>query len=378
MDNFEDIRPYTPEEIPAAIEMLIGDEYFKKALAYVVPDTSGFLQKMPTVKSIDEFQQEMLFPIIKWLMGMVSDGVNGSGFSYIDNNKGYTYISNHRDILTDALFLGFLLRANGLKSPEMALGDNLLVYPWMRTLVRLCKGIIVYRNLPLKRTLEEASRLSGYINQTLSENNNSVWIAQREGRTKNSDDRTQESVLKMLSFAGKGDMKSNVMALNITPVSISYEYDACDYLKAQEFQLKRDNAEFKKSPKDDLNSMAVGLMSKKGKVNFVITEPINAKIEALSDELTKAEFYTSVATIIDEAIHQGYVLYPINYAAYDLLKGTELFTDKYSAEEKQKFSDYVDGQVAKIKDLPSPDKPFLRDRILEMYSNPLKNKLKLD
>ena len=274
--------------------------------------------------------------------------------------------------------MGFLLRANGLKSPEMALGDNLLVYPWMRTLVRLCKGIIVYRNLPLKRTLEEASRLSGYINQTLSENNNSVWIAQREGRTKNSDDRTQESVLKMLSFAGKGDMKSNVMALNITPVSISYEYDACDYLKAQEFQLKRDNAEFKKSPKDDLNSMAVGLMSKKGKVNFVITEPINAKIEALSDELTKAEFYTAVATIIDEAIHQGYVLYPINYVAYDLLKGTEMFTDKYSAEEKQKFSDYVDGQVAKIKDLSSPDKPFLRDRILEMYSNPLKNKLKLD
>ena len=262
MDNFEDIRPYTPEEIPAAIEELMAEEYFRKALAYVTPDVNGFLQKMPLVKDTDQFQQDMLFPVIKWLMGIVSDGVQGSGFSYIDNNKGYTYISNHRDILTDALFLGFLLRTNGLKSPEMALGDNLLVYPWMRILVRLCKGIIVYRNLPLKRTLEEASRLSGYINQTISENNNSVWIAQREGRTKDSDDRTQESVLKMLSFAGKEDMRGNVKALNITPVSISYEYDACDYLKAREFQFKRDNAEFKKTPKDDLNSMAVVLMSR--------------------------------------------------------------------------------------------------------------------
>ena len=130
MDNFEDIRPYTPEEIPAAIEMLIGDEYFKKALAYVVPDTSGFLQKMPTVKSIDEFQQEMLFPIIKWLMGMVSDGVNGSGFSCIDNNKGYTYISNHRDILTDALFLGFLLRALFvMRILRIAFSTALVEYP---------------------------------------------------------------------------------------------------------------------------------------------------------------------------------------------------------------------------------------------------------
>ncbi|MBR5241072.1 MAG: 1-acyl-sn-glycerol-3-phosphate acyltransferase [Muribaculaceae bacterium] len=378
MDNFEDIRPYTPEEIPAAIEELMAEEYFRKALAYVTPDVNGFLQKMPLVKDTDQFQQDMLFPVIKWLMGIVSDGVQGSGFSYIDNNKGYTYISNHRDILTDALFLGFLLRTNGLKSPEMALGDNLLVYPWMRILVRLCKGIIVYRNLPLKRTLEEASRLSGYINQTISENNNSVWIAQREGRTKDSDDRTQESVLKMLSFAGKEDMRGNVKALNITPVSISYEYDACDYLKAREFQFKRDNAEFKKTPKDDLNSMAVGLMSRKGKVNFVITEPINDKVDALPESLTKAEFYTAVAKIVDEAIHQGYVLYPINYAAYDLLKGTDMFADKYTAEEKEKFSMYVDGQIAKIKDLPNPDNNFLREKILEMYSNPLKNKLKLD
>ena len=324
MDNFDDIRPFSPEETPSAIEELIGEEYFKKALSYVTPDVESMLQKFPAAKNPDEFQQGILFPVLKWLIGLVSESFQGSGFSNIEKDKGYTYISNHRDILTDALFLGYLLRNNGLKSPEMALGDNLLVYPWMRTLVRLCKGIIVYRNLPLKRTVEEAGRLSGYINHTIRDNKNSVWIAQREGRTKDSDDRTQESVLKMLSFCGGGDMRSNILSLNIAPVSISYEYDACDYLKAQEFQAKRDNAEFKKSPKDDLNSMAVGLMSRKGKINFVITEPINAKVEALPENLTKAEFYTAVAKIIDEAIHSGYVLYPINYAAYDLLNGTEM------------------------------------------------------
>ena len=378
MDNFDDIRPYTPEEVPAAIEELISEEYFKKALAYVTSDVNSMLQKFPAVKSTDEFQQGILFPVLKWLIGIVAESCQGSGFSNIDKDKGYTYISNHRDILTDALFLGYLLRGNGLKSPEMALGDNLLAYPWMRTLVRLSKGIIVYRNLPLKRTLEEASRLSGYINRTIQENKNSVWIAQREGRTKDSDDRTQESVLKMLSFCGGGDMRTNVMSLNIAPVSISYEYDACDYLKAREFQLKRDNSDFKKSPKDDLDSMSVGLMSRKGKINFVITEPINSKVEALPESLTKAEFYTAVAKIIDEAIHQGYVLYPINYAAYDLLNGTDKFTEYYTQEEKDKFSAYVDGQIAKIKDLPSPDYDFLREKILVMYSNPLKNKLKLD
>ena len=180
MDKFEDIRPYTPEEMPSAIEELMKEEYFKKALSYVVPNAELFMQRFPAMKNTDEFQKEVLFPVIKWLIGIVAESFDGSGFSNIDTKKGYTYISNHRDILTDALFLACLLSSKGIKTPEMALGDNLLVYPWMRTLVRLCKGIIVYRNLPLMRTLEEARRLSGYINHTIRDNQNSVWIAQRE------------------------------------------------------------------------------------------------------------------------------------------------------------------------------------------------------
>ncbi|MBP3353490.1 MAG: 1-acyl-sn-glycerol-3-phosphate acyltransferase [Bacteroidales bacterium] len=377
MDNFEDIRPFTPEEVPAAVQELMKEEYFQKAASHVVPDLNLFLKQFATIKTTDEFQEKALFPLLKWLISVVSDTFEGSGFSNIELDKAYTYVSNHRDILTDATFLSLLLTKNGIKSPEMALGDNLLVYPWMKTLVRITKGITVYRNLPLKRTLQEAHRLSGYINYAIREKGSSVWIAQREGRAKNSDDRTQESVLKMLVLEGGGDMRSNVMALNIVPVSISYEYDACDYLKAREFQLKRDNSEFKKSPKDDMDSMKTGLMSRKGKINFVIAKPINDKVVALPEDISKAEFYTAVANIIDESIHEGYVLYPINYAAYDLLNGTERFVENYTAEEKDNFARYVDGQIAKIQDLPSPDYNFLREKILEMYANPLKNKLKI-
>ncbi|MBQ7818199.1 MAG: 1-acyl-sn-glycerol-3-phosphate acyltransferase [Bacteroidales bacterium] len=377
MDNFEDIRPFTPEEVPAAVQELMKEEYFQKAASHVVPDLNLFLKQFATIKTTDEFQEKALFPLLKWLISVVSDTFEGSGFSNIELDKAYTYVSNHRDILTDATFLSLLLTKNGIESPEMALGDNLLVYPWMKTLVRLTKGITVYRNLPLKRTLQEAHRLSGYINYALREKGSSVWIAQREGRAKNSDDRTQESVLKMLVLEGGGNMRSNVMALNIVPVSISYEYDACDYLKAREFQLKRDDSEFKKSPKDDMDSMKTGLMSRKGKINFVIAKPINEKVAALPEDISKAEFYTAVANIIDESIHEGYVLYPINYVAYDLLNGTECFVENYTAEEKDKFTKYVDGQIAKIQDLPSPDYNFLREKILEMYANPLKNKLKI-
>lgn len=377
MDNFEDIRPFTPEEVPAAVQELMKEEYFQKAASHVVPDLNLFLKQFATIKTTDEFQEKALFPLLKWLISVVSDTFEGSGFSNIELDKAYTYVSNHRDILTDATFLSLLLTKNGIKSPEMALGDNLLVYPWMKTLVRITKGITVYRNLPLKRTLQEAHRLSGYINYAIREKGSSVWIAQREGRAKDSDDRTQESVLKMLVLEGGGDMRSNVMALNIVPVSISYEYDACDYLKAREFQLKRDNSEFKKSSKDDMDSMKTGLMSRKGKINFVIAKPINEKVAALPEDISKAEFYTAVANIIDESIHEGYVLYPINYVAYDLLNGTERFVENYTTEEKDNFARYVDGQIAKIQDLPSPDYNFLRERILEMYANPLKNKLKI-
>ena len=374
-EQFDDIRPFNDDEIPAAVASLSKEEYFRKAIGYLPGDTETFMKEFSTVSTTDEFQTRMLFPFLKWIAATTSDSLRGVGFENLDPSKSYTYISNHRDILLDATLLGLLLAEHGIPTPETALGDNLLVYPWMSELVRVNKSIIVYRNMPMMKTLEEAHRLSGYINHALRDKNRSVWIAQREGRAKNSDDRTQESVIKMLAFEGEGDIRHNVEALHIVPVSISYEYDPCDYLKAREFQLKRDNPEFKKSPKDDLNSMSTGLLGKKGNIRFTISGSISDEAAKLPCHLKRAEYFTAVAGIMDRRIHQGYCMFSGNYVSYDLLTGTEQFAGKYTEAEKQKFQDYLEGQLSKIDNLPNPDYKYLRTKILEMYANPLRNKM---
>lgn len=374
-EQFDDIRPFNDDEIPAAVASLSKEEYFRKAAGYLPGDTDSFMKEFAKVSTTDEFQTKMLFPFLRWIAATTSDSLRGVGFENIDPSKSYTYISNHRDILLDATLLGLLLAEHGIPTPETALGDNLLVYPWMSQLVRVNKSIIVYRNMPMMKTLEEAHRLSGYINHALRDKNRSVWIAQREGRAKNSDDRTQESVIKMLALEGDGDIRHNVEALNIVPVSISYEYDPCDYLKAREFQLKRDNPDFRKSPKDDLNSMSTGLLGKKGNIRFSISGSISGEAAKLPCHLKRSEYFAAVAAIMDRKIHQGYCLFAGNYVAYDMLKETPRFTDKYTADEKRKFEDYLEGQLSKIENLPNPDYPYLKTRILEMYANPLRNKL---
>ena len=374
-EQFDDIRPFNDDEIPAAVASLSKEEYFRKVAEYLPGDTDTFMQEFSKVSTTDDFQTRMLFPFLRWIARTTSDSLLGVGFGNIDPSKPYTYISNHRDILLDATLLGLLLAEHGIPTPETALGDNLLVYPWMSQLVRVNKSIIVYRNMPMMKTLEEAHRLSGYINHALRDKNRSVWIAQREGRAKNSDDRTQESVIKMLALEGDGDLRHNVEALNIAPVSISYEYDPCDYLKAREFQLKRDNPDYRKSPKDDLKSMSTGLLGKKGNIRFSISGSINAEVAKLPCHLKRSEFFTAVAAIMDRKIHQGYCLFAGNYVAYDMLAATGRFADKYTAAEKQEFETYLEGQLAKIENLPRPDYPYLKARMLEMYANPLRNRM---
>ena len=193
-EQFDDIRPFNDDEIPAAVASLSKEEYFRKAIGFLPGDTETFMKEFSTVSTTDEFQTRMLFPFLKWIAATTSDSLRGVGFENLDPSKSYTYISNHRDILLDATLLGLLLAEHGIPTPETALGDNLLVYPWMSELVRVNKSIIVYRNMPMMKTLEEAHRLSGYINHALRDKNRSVWIAQREGRAKNSDDRTQERI----------------------------------------------------------------------------------------------------------------------------------------------------------------------------------------
>jgi len=224
--------------------------------------------------------------------------------------------------------------------------------------------------------MESSQLMSRYIHFAVTKKKENIWLAQREGRAKDSDDRTQESVLKMLAMGGEGNgFAEKLRDLNIVPLTISYEYDPCDYLKAKEFQMKRDNPGFKKSKQDDLDNMKTGILGYKGRVHYHCGTPVNAWLDELSG-LPKNEFYKTLAERMDREIHEGYRLYPCNYIALDDLNGSTAYSSHYTAADRQRFETYLKGQLDKIS-LPEKDETFLREKMLAMYANPLRNKLKV-
>ena len=370
--EFDEIRPYNDEELPQIFEELIADPAFQKAATDAIPNVPFELlaQKIRACKSKLDFQETFCYGILWKIAADHTDGLTLDHTAVPDKSKAYTYLSNHRDIILDSGFLSILLIDQGMDTVEIAIGDNLLVYPWIKKLVRVNKSFIVQRALTMRQMLESSARMSRYMHYTISEKKQSIWIAQREGRAKDSNDRTQDSVLKMLAMGGEGDLIDRLMEMNIAPLAISYEYDPCDFLKAQEFQLKRDIEGYKKTTQDDLISMQTGLFGYKGKVHFQTAPCINDRLAQLDRSLPKQELFSS----IDQRIHSNYRIYSGNYVAYDLLKGTSEFAGHYTPEEKLRFVTYIEQQLGKIK-IPNKDEDFLRGKLLLMYANPLVNYL---
>ena len=376
MNEFDEIRPYHDEELPQIYEELIADPMFQQVLCAVMPGVpfEAIAMKMRSCKTKLEFQKAFCYSFLKDIIQKATTGVELNSDALSDKEKPYTYISNHRDIILDSGFLSILLVDAGLDTVEIAIGDNLLIFPWIKKLVRINKSFIVQRALTMRQMLESSARMSRYMHYAINEKKQSIWIAQREGRAKDSDDRTQDSILKMFAMGGEGDIINRLLTLNIAPLAISYEYDPCDYLKAQEFQLKRDVEGFKKSQADDLLNMKTGLFGYKGKVHFQPAPCINEALLQLDRSLPKQELFSAISTMIDKAIHANYKMYPNNYVAADLLSGTEEFAAHYTAEDKQRFLGYLDKQLARI-DIPNKDEAFLFEKMLQMYANPLKNYL---
>ena len=374
--EFDEIRPYNDEELPQIFEELIADPAFQKAATDAIPNVPFELlaQKIRACKSKLDFQETFCYGILWKIAADHTDGLTLDHTALPDKSKAYTYVSNHRDIILDSGFLSILLIDQGMDTVEIAIGDNLLVYPWIKKLVRVNKSFIVQRALTMRQMLESSARMSRYMHYTINEKKQSIWIAQREGRAKDSNDRTQDSVLKMLAMGGEGDLIDRLMEMNIAPLAISYEYDPCDFLKAQEFQLKRDIEGYKKTTQDDLISMQTGLFGYKGKVHFQTAPCINDKLEQLDRSLPKQELFSGISACIDRRIHGNYRIYSGNYVAYDWLNNTSEFADHYTSEEKQRFVTYIEQQLGKIK-IPNKDEDFLRGKLLLMYANPLINHL---
>lgn len=375
--NFDDIRPLNNDEVKDAIEELVANEDFERALRYIKPDLdwSQFVAAMRSCRTKEEFKSTLAYDAVMTVAKNTTFSLGISGRSRLPEGKpACTFISNHRDIVLDASFLNVMLYDVGYGMTQVAIGDNLLIRPWIKTLVRLNNSFIVKRGVSVRQMLEVSSTLSAYIHHTIKETKESVWIAQREGRAKDSDDRTQGSVLKMLNMGGTKDLLTNLMELNIVPVAISYEFDPCDYLKAKEFQMKRDDPDFVKCQRDDLLAMETGILNNKGRVHFTLGTPINGELARLDRTMEKGELVAAVASIIDKEIYRHYRFYPCNYVAYDMMTGTKRFSENYGLKDKKQFEEYLQGQLDKIV-LPGKDEAFLRTKLLEMYTNPLKNHL---
>lgn len=376
--DFDTIRPYDPSELPGVYDSLLAEEQFRQVMAYIFPDVpfEALAAKMRGCKTNLEFQKALCYPFLEGLLAKASRGCDFDA-SALDNTGRYTFISNHRDIVLDSALLSKLLIDVGFSTTcEIAIGDNLLSLPWVKTLVRVNKSFIVERSLPPRQMLVASKRLSEYMHYAVSAKNENIWIAQREGRAKDSDDRTQPAILKMMAMGGEGSAVERLLQLHLAPLTISYEYDPCDYLKAAEFQLKRDIQGWKKSAQDDINSMRTGIVGFKGRIHYHSAPCIDSWLNSLDKDMPKTEMFDAVAEHIDRQIHSNYRLYPGNYIAAEMLGDGDM-SAHYTAEDRAFFEGYLNGQLAKI-DIPGKDDDFLRERILTMYANPLRNKLAAD
>lgn len=376
--EFDAIRPFTLEELPAAVESLMQDEQFQGIVARLYPGHSLEEVRQLFLSCPDNLavQKTIFMPLLEQLEGQCCKSLTADYSSLPDKQQNYTFVSNHRDIVMDSAFLGLTMLRNGFPTTmEIAIGDNLLIYPWIRTLVRINKSFVVQRSVSLRQRLASSLLMSRYMHYVVSEKHDNLWIAQREGRAKDSNDRTQEAVLKMLAMGGSGKTPVEQLAeLHIVPLTISYEYDPCDVLKAVEFQQKRDNPAFKKSPADDLNNMQTGIFGYKGRVRYVTAPCINQWLEEYADR-PKSEVFVAVAERMDREIHLRYHLYPSNYVAADLLEGSRRFASHYTHDEQQEFEHYVEEKIRRT-DFAGKDPAFLFRTVLTMYANPLYNYLR--
>lgn len=349
-EQFDPIRPFEPDELPDVFDRLLQNEQFCSVLAYFYPDVpkEALAAKMHACKDNLDFQKTFCYGFLVQLLARLSKGCD-IDIASLDTDSRYTFISNHRDIVLDSALLDKLLIDAGFNTTcEIAIGDNLLKLPWVKDLVRVNKSFIVERALSMREMLMASKRLSEYMHFVIAEKNDNIWIAQREGRAKDSNDRTQEAILKMMVMGGEGSIIDRLKQLHLVPLAISYEYDPCDYLKAAELQARRDNPSWQKGLMDDVTSMQTGIMGYKGYIHYQCADCIDSYLDTIPADTPKTELFRLIADHIDRQIFAGYRLYPNNYVALDLLHGDSAHADHYTAEDKAQFEAYLKGQLDKI------------------------------
>ncbi|MDL2227604.1 acyltransferase [Odoribacter sp. OttesenSCG-928-L07] len=369
-NDFEDIRPYHDEEVPAAIQRISENVHFLEVVNYLFPniDSKDFIKEFKGIKTKEAFQTHIMHKVIRTIIDKTMSNFTFNGFEPLNNDISYMFISNHRDIVLDSALLEVALYESGIKTSEITFGSNLMSSQFIIDIGKVNKMFKISRGGTLREIFANSIKVSNYMRYAITEKNESVWIAQRNGRTKDGNDITDMAVLKMFSMSSEADFVPNLMELNITPMVISYEYEPCDFFKTREMYISV-NQNYVKQADEDFVSILHGIRQWKGGVNLHICETITEDELVYCDSFPKKEKFKQLALLIDKRIHKNYKLWKTNYIANDLLHNHSKHADKYTTADKDKFVDYMEQNLKIIEG----DREKLKKIFLEIYGKAVDN-----
>lgn len=369
---FEDTRPYNDNEIPAAVNRLLKDNYLPLIFNYLFPDkkeAENLLKILKDVRTVKDFQLKIMYRIIWAIINKTSSGLTYSGFENLNDEKKAMLIGNHRDILLDSAILQILLTDHHLDTSEITFGSNLMSSQLAIDIGKMNKMFKIIRGGNIRDFYRNSVHVSTYMRYAITEKKQSTWIAQRNGRTKDGNDTTEMAVLKMFTLSSNKRFVTNLLELNITPLIISYEYEPCVFLKVAEIYVSM-YQKYEKKEDEDFQSIIQGIIQWKGNIHFVVGKPITEDELKECDQLQKNDKFIRLAQIIDKRIYDNYRLWKTNYIAYDLLYNTDTYTMHYSPSEKSDFIQYMKNGLEKIEG----EYDELENIFLKIYANPVKNK----
>jgi 1-acyl-sn-glycerol-3-phosphate acyltransferase len=373
MSKFDSIRPFYDAEINEGIHSAVNHPMMKALMNFTFPevDDEVWKEQLKKTHSIRDFQCNFIYHSVQKVLEKSSEGLTTSGFEQLEKNTSYIFISNHRDIILDTSLLNACLFDHGLVMTASAIGDNLVKKPVLLTLSKLNRNFLVQRGLPPRELLQSSKLLSEYIGKLLLRENRSVWIAQREGRTKDGNDATHPGVLKMLAMASEEtDLMDYFKKIKVVPVSISYEYDPTDALKMPQLMAEANNEIYIKEKNEDFMTLLSGIIGQKKHIHIHVGKVLDTEIDTIASEHENAnKQIQALAQIIDDSILKSYKLWPTNYIAYDILNNTNQFSDKYTENEKSLFERRLEMKI-------DQNNAVALQGFLAMYANPVSNKLK--
>ena len=374
LSEFESISPYTDEEAVEALGKVADNPVITEVSQYFFPNESpDFLKKLlKSVKGIDDFQIMVMSKVVEWVLDHTAHIFSYDGVSNINRNKGkFLALSNHRDIILDPAITQLVLYRNGIPMTEIAVGDNLITNKFIEYLIRSNRMIKVVRGISARELYLSSQMLSKYIRLNITEQKSSIWLAQRQGRTKDGLDITEQGLLKMLDMSGTADFRKNFEELNIIPMSISYEIEPCDILKARELLISR-SRKYVKAQGEDLNSILTGIKQQKGNIHLNIGKPLTSEEIAVASLCDKNDRYQLIRHAVDLRVIEGYRQWKTNNLAYDIVNKTTKYSDTYTVSDIDWFTDYMEHQLETVeKEL---DRAALKDIFLHIYANPVVSK----